>query len=142
LNRSPLVANQQCRLCSPGIGPNRIRQIIRVNLPLGLVVAVIGGSGDDIEIGKKYRCDYKGAQYFATVVGKDDKGVWVTLGDIINQHGDPGDPDCGGPGLRYARMSAGGDRTAWLAFLNTVRTEHFDQVLALRPLMAAIADAA
>jgi hypothetical protein len=30
----------------------------------------------------------------------------------------------------------------WLAFLNTVRTEHFDQVLALRPLMAAIADAA
>jgi len=28
---------------------------------------------------------------------------------------------------------AGGDRTAWLAFLNTVRTEHFDQVLALRP---------
>src|SRR5215813_11906154 len=47
---------------------------------------------DDIEIGKKYRCDYKGAQYFATVVGKDDKGVWVTLGDIINQDGDPGDP--------------------------------------------------
>jgi hypothetical protein len=34
------------------------------------------------------------------------------------------------------------DATAWLAFLNTVRTEHFDQVLALRPLMAAIADAA
>jgi hypothetical protein len=34
------------------------------------------------------------------------------------------------------------ERTAWLAFLNTVRTEHFDQVLALRPLMTAFADAA
>jgi hypothetical protein len=32
--------------------------------------------------------------------------------------------------------------SSWLAFLNTVRTEHFDRVLALRPLMAAIADAA
>jgi hypothetical protein len=32
--------------------------------------------------------------------------------------------------------------TAWLAFLNTVRTKHFDQVLALRPIMAAIANAA
>jgi hypothetical protein len=32
--------------------------------------------------------------------------------------------------------------SSWLAFLNTVRTEHFDQVLALRPLMAADADAA
>jgi hypothetical protein len=31
--------------------------------------------------------------------------------------------------------------SSWLAFLNTVRTEHFDQVLALRPLMAAIANA-
>jgi Rieske oxygenase family protein len=41
-----------------------------------------------------------------------------------------------------AHILAEGDRTAWLAFLNTVRTEHFDQVLALRPLMAAIADAA
>src|SRR5262249_29652063 len=33
--------------------------------------------------------------------------------------------------------------SSWLAFLNTVRTEHFDQVLALRPLMphpAFIAD--
>ena len=34
------------------------------------------------------------------------------------------------------------DWTGWLAFLNTVRTEHFDQVLALRPIMAAIATAA
>ncbi len=25
---------------------------------------------DDVEIGQKYRCDYKGAQYFATVVSK------------------------------------------------------------------------
>jgi hypothetical protein len=32
--------------------------------------------------------------------------------------------------------------SSWLAFLNTVRTEHFDQVLALRPIMAAIANAA
>src|SRR5439155_23998383 len=35
-----------------------------------------------------------------------------------------------------------GSLAGWVAFLNTVRTEHFDQVLALRPLMAAIADAA
>src|SRR5262249_3392879 len=34
-------------------------------------------------------------------------------------------------------MLAGGDGTAWLAFLNTVRTERFDQVLALRPLLPA-----
>jgi hypothetical protein len=33
-------------------------------------------------------------------------------------------------------------RTAWLAFLNTVRTERFDQVLALRPLLPTIAKAA
>jgi hypothetical protein len=47
---------------------------------------------DDIEIGAKYRCDYKGAQYFATVASKDEKGVHVTLGDIVNDDGDPGDP--------------------------------------------------
>ena len=47
---------------------------------------------NDIEIGQKYRCDYKGAQYFATVVSKDHNGVWVTLGDIVNEDGDPGDP--------------------------------------------------
>jgi hypothetical protein len=47
---------------------------------------------DDIEIGQKYRCDYKGAQYFATVVNKDDKEFSVTLGDIVNEDGDPGDP--------------------------------------------------
>jgi len=47
---------------------------------------------NDIEIGQKYRCDYKGAQYFATVVSNDHKGVWVTLGDIVNEDGDPGDP--------------------------------------------------
>jgi hypothetical protein len=29
--------------------------------------------------------------------------------------------------------------TSWLAFLNTVRTERFDQVLALRPFLPAIA---
>jgi hypothetical protein len=32
--------------------------------------------------------------------------------------------------------------SSWLAFLNTVRTKHFDQVLALRPIMAAMANAA
>ena len=31
--------------------------------------------------------------------------------------------------------------TSWLAFLNTVRTERFDQVLALRRLLPAIARA-
>jgi len=30
------------------------------------------------------------------------------------------------------------DGTGWLAFLNTVRTEHFDQVLALRQILPAI----
>jgi hypothetical protein len=30
----------------------------------------------------------------------------------------------------------------WLAFLNTVRTERFDQVLAIRALLPAIAQAA
>jgi hypothetical protein len=43
---------------------------------------------DDVEIGKKYRCDYKGAQHFATVVSKGDKDVCVTLGDIVNKDGD------------------------------------------------------
>jgi hypothetical protein len=47
---------------------------------------------DDVEIGKRYRCDYKGAQYFATVVSKDGKDVAVKLGDIVNRDGDPGDP--------------------------------------------------
>jgi hypothetical protein len=47
---------------------------------------------DDIEVGGKYRCDYKGKQHFATVVSKGHKNVGVTLGDIINKDGDPGDP--------------------------------------------------
>ena len=34
------------------------------------------------------------------------------------------------------------DHSSWLAFLNTVRTERFDQVLAIRPLLPAIARAA
>jgi hypothetical protein len=34
------------------------------------------------------------------------------------------------------------DHSSWLAFLNTVRTERFDQVLALRPLLPTIAKAA
>jgi hypothetical protein len=32
--------------------------------------------------------------------------------------------------------------TSWLAFLNTVRTERFDQVLALRPFLPVVALAA
>jgi hypothetical protein len=47
---------------------------------------------DDVEVGGKYRCDYNGAQYFATVVSKGEKDVCVTLGDIVNRDGDPGDP--------------------------------------------------
>jgi hypothetical protein len=45
------------------------------------------------------------------------------------------------PSLTHVQFSGGrrsGDQTAWLAFLNTVRTERFDQVLALRPLLPAI----
>jgi len=34
------------------------------------------------------------------------------------------------------------DHSSWLAFLNTVRTERFDQVLAIRALLPAIARAA
>jgi hypothetical protein len=47
---------------------------------------------DDVKIGEKYRCDYKGAQYFSTVVSKNEKDVGVKLGDIVNEDGDPGDP--------------------------------------------------
>ncbi len=47
---------------------------------------------DDIEPGQKYRCDYKGKQYFAVVAGKDGKNVRVNLGDIVDENGDPGDP--------------------------------------------------
>ena len=32
--------------------------------------------------------------------------------------------------------------SSWLAFLNTVRTEYFDQVLAFRPLLPGIAEVA
>jgi hypothetical protein len=35
---------------------------------------------DDIEVGAKCRCDYKGAQYFATVVSKDDMGEQPIVG--------------------------------------------------------------
>ena len=47
---------------------------------------------DNVEIGRKYRCDYKGAQYFATVVSKGGKDVCVILSDIVNKDGGPGDP--------------------------------------------------
>lgn len=47
---------------------------------------------DEVVVGKKYRCDFCDAQYFATVVGKDFNGVRVTLGDILNSDGDAGDP--------------------------------------------------
>jgi hypothetical protein len=47
---------------------------------------------DDIEIGKKYRCDYNSSQYFATLISKEDNDVCLTLGDIVNKDGDPGNP--------------------------------------------------
>ena len=34
------------------------------------------------------------------------------------------------------------DHSSWLAFLDTVRTERFDEVLALKPLLPAIGKAA
>jgi hypothetical protein len=46
----------------------------------------------DIEVGRKYRCDHGSAQYFATVVSKKESDVCVTLGDIVNEDGDAGDP--------------------------------------------------
>jgi hypothetical protein len=48
------------------------------------------------------------------------------------------DPKRTGCFSRFNRASY----ASWLAFLNTVRTERFDQVLALRPLLPTIAKAA
>lgn len=47
---------------------------------------------DDIEIGCKYRCEYRGKRYFASVISKSDTDVLVTLGDAVNEDDDPGDP--------------------------------------------------
>lgn len=46
----------------------------------------------DLEVGRKYRCLYKGKTYFATVVDKKSSDVWVQLSDIVNGDGDAGDP--------------------------------------------------
>ncbi len=47
---------------------------------------------DDIEINGKYRCDYKGAQYFVTVTSKGDKDLCVIIGEAVNKDGDLGEP--------------------------------------------------
>ena len=61
---------------------------------------------NDIEVGHKYRCEYRGATYFATVVDKTDKDVSVTLGDMVNADGDPGDPTEALGTLGEVRVSA------------------------------------
>jgi hypothetical protein len=47
---------------------------------------------EEVQIGKKYRCDWEGHQYFATVLRKQSGRVLVSLGDRINAQGDPDDP--------------------------------------------------
>jgi hypothetical protein len=47
---------------------------------------------DDTEIGRKYLCEYKGVQYFATVTTKGDKNLCVILSDVVDKDGDPSDP--------------------------------------------------
>jgi hypothetical protein len=46
----------------------------------------------DIEIGGKYKCTYRGDQYFAYVKEKKDGLIGVHLGDKVGEDGDPGDP--------------------------------------------------
>jgi hypothetical protein len=45
-----------------------------------------------IEVGRKYIRAYDGKQYFATVQRISETEVCVTLGDVLNEDGDPGDP--------------------------------------------------
>jgi len=47
---------------------------------------------DDVVIHKKYICDYEGAGYFAIAVDKNSRRVCVSLGDKVDENGDPGDP--------------------------------------------------
>jgi hypothetical protein len=50
----------------------------------------------EIEVDQKYICDYDGKRFFTTVKRKSDTQVYVTLGDVVNEDGDPGDPTfCG-----------------------------------------------
>jgi hypothetical protein len=46
----------------------------------------------EIEIGRKYKCDRRDGQYFATVKEKRDGSIGVVLGDKVGMGGDPGDP--------------------------------------------------
>jgi hypothetical protein len=46
----------------------------------------------EIEIGRRYKCDQKDGQYFATVKEKQDGTIGVVLGEKVGAAGDPGDP--------------------------------------------------
>ena len=45
-----------------------------------------------IEVGREYICAFDRKQHFATVQRPSDTQVCVTLGDVLNEDGDPGDP--------------------------------------------------
>jgi hypothetical protein len=46
----------------------------------------------EIEIGRSYRCDLYGVQYFGTVKEKRDGQIGVALGNKVGTDSDPGDP--------------------------------------------------
>jgi hypothetical protein len=46
----------------------------------------------EIEIGRRYKCDQKDGQYFATVKEKRDGRIGVVLGDKVGADSDPGEP--------------------------------------------------
>jgi hypothetical protein len=56
----------------------------------------------DIEIGRRYICEYLDGRYFAVVINKNDAQVLVTLGDRVNEDGDP----CGDPTKALYTMGA------------------------------------
>jgi hypothetical protein len=68
------------------------------------------GSGqmdlDEVELGRRYACDFEGKQYFATVIDKDDQRVLVTLGDKINKDSDRGDPIDNGCDLGFPKTAS------------------------------------
>jgi hypothetical protein len=44
---------------------------------------------DEVEIDKRYACDHDdGKQYYATVLGKNDRWVLVTLDDRVGNEGE------------------------------------------------------
>jgi len=53
----------------------------------------------EIEIGRKYKCDRQGGQYFATVKEKRDGSIGVMLGDKAGM-----DDDLGGPIDRLGKL--------------------------------------